>query len=263
MDTQQVDRKLEIDEQKQFQSRVEALDYYTQQFMRHVPFENLDVQNGVPISTDLDDLYHKIVEQGRGGYCYEVNTFFAAYLASKGYETHFLPATIHTPNGGRSLEDSHLTLAVVIDGETYIADVGFGSLPVKAIHVTDDGHDTVQDVSGKYRAVRENGMIAVQNEVEGEWQTKFEAKAQPKTLDYFDDKLEYNQHNPKSLFVRSLIVTMPTATGRVTMSQDYLTITDQDGKHKTPVTPDNYQQLLQKYFGIHLKVPRLEKLENE
>ncbi|WP_086428700.1 arylamine N-acetyltransferase family protein [Staphylococcus cornubiensis] len=263
MDTQKVDRKLEVDEQKHFNNRIDALDYYTRQFMQHVPFENLDVQNGVTISTDLDDLYHKIVEQGRGGYCYEVNTFFSAYLESKGYETHFLPATIHTPDGGRSLEDSHMTLAVVIDGETYIADVGFGDLPVKAIHVTDDGHDTVQDVNGKYRAIREEGMIHVQKWVDDEWQTKFAAKAQPQALNYFDDVLEYNQHDPESHFVKSVIVTMPTETGRVTMSQNNLTVTDEEGKHKTPVTPDNYQQLLQKHFGINLTVPRLEKPEKE
>lgn len=263
MDTQQVDRKIEVDEQKQFHNRVEVLDYYTQQFMQHVPFENLDVQNGVPISTDLDDLYQKIIEQGRGGYCYEVNTFYAAYLESKGYETHFLPATIHTPDGGRSLEDSHMTLAVVIDGETYIADVGFGDLPVKAIHVTDDGHDTVKDVSGAYRAKRENDMILVQKWMDDAWQTKFEAKSQPQALHDFDDVLEYNQHDPESHFVNSVIVTMPTETGRVTMTQNNLTVTDKDGKHKTPVTPDNYQQLLQQHFGIDLTVPRLEKTEKE
>lgn len=261
MHTQQVDKKLEVNEQKYFHNRVEALDDYTQQFMKHVPFENLDVQNGVEVSTDLDDLYQKIVEENRGGYCYEVNTFFAAYLKEKGFETHFLSATIHTPDGGRSLEDSHMSLAVVINGETYIADVGFGDLPVKAMHVTQDGSDVVKDVNGEYRAIKEDSMIYVQKYMDEAWQTKYEATDQPRTLSFFDDKLEYNQHHPDSVFVRKLIVTKPTTTGRVTMTQDHLTVTDENGKHKTEVTPDNYQQLLQQYFGIDLIVPRLEKKE--
>ena len=33
-----------------------------------VPFENINVQNKIPISIDIKDLYNKIVIQRRGGF---------------------------------------------------------------------------------------------------------------------------------------------------------------------------------------------------
>ena len=51
--------------------------------MLTVPFENIDVQNGKPISVDIDALFNKIVHDKRGGFCYELNSFFKAYLLQK------------------------------------------------------------------------------------------------------------------------------------------------------------------------------------
>ena len=42
-----------------------------------VPFENLDIQRGVPIVVDLDHNYDKIVTRGRGGFCLELTSLFA------------------------------------------------------------------------------------------------------------------------------------------------------------------------------------------
>ncbi len=42
-----------------------------------VPFENLDIHLGRPISLDPADLFRKIVVDRRGGYCFELNGLFA------------------------------------------------------------------------------------------------------------------------------------------------------------------------------------------
>jgi N-hydroxyarylamine O-acetyltransferase len=42
-----------------------------------VPFENLDIHLGRPLSLEAPDLFAKIVTRQRGGYCYEVNGAFA------------------------------------------------------------------------------------------------------------------------------------------------------------------------------------------
>ncbi|WP_458645581.1 arylamine N-acetyltransferase family protein [Staphylococcus pseudintermedius] len=262
MNIQKVDQKIEIDAQKLSVNRVEALNEYMYQFMHHIPFENISVQNGVEISTDLNELFEKIVEQSRGGFCYELNTFFAAYIEAKGYETQYLSATVHTPDGGRSIAGAHLSLGVMIDGEMYIADVGFGGAsPVKAMRVTDDGSETVEDKSGVYRALRVDDDIKIQKYEDDHWETSFVASAEPRSLSDFDDKLEYNQHHPDSPFVNHLIVTKPTSTGRVTMSQSNLTVTDKKGKHKIPVTSNNYRHFLKKYFDMDIVIPRLESEE--
>jgi N-hydroxyarylamine O-acetyltransferase len=54
-------------------------------FLEAVPFENLDICAGVPISLDPARIYEKIVVRRRGGFCYECNGLFADLLAALGY----------------------------------------------------------------------------------------------------------------------------------------------------------------------------------
>src|SRR6266550_1819580 len=50
-------------------------------------FENLSIQTGGGISLALGDLEHKFLDQGRGGYCFEHNTLFAAALSEAGFDS--------------------------------------------------------------------------------------------------------------------------------------------------------------------------------
>lgn len=51
------------------------------------PFESLALHYSQhhTLSLDLDALYRKIVVEGRGGYCLELNAFFAAVLRGLGF----------------------------------------------------------------------------------------------------------------------------------------------------------------------------------
>ena len=52
-----------------------------------VPFEStaLHYSKHRLLSLDLDDLFQKIVIDGKGGYCMELNTFFGAVLRGLGF----------------------------------------------------------------------------------------------------------------------------------------------------------------------------------
>jgi len=66
-----------------------------------VPFENLSLHySKLPgISLDTEDLFEKIVERRRGGYCMEVNCFFATVLDTLGYEVVPTGARVLNPSG--------------------------------------------------------------------------------------------------------------------------------------------------------------------
>ena len=49
-----------------------------------VPYENLDILRGIPLSLEIDDLYEKVVNQGKGGFCFELNGLFAWLLEQLG-----------------------------------------------------------------------------------------------------------------------------------------------------------------------------------
>lgn len=253
---------LEIDSNHYDEPSVEALNYYATRFMLTVPFENIDVQNGKPISIDIDALFNKIVHDKRGGFCYELNSFFKAYLLQKGFNPQLMSATIHTPNGGRSLNGSHASLVVPINNVFYVTDVGFGDLPLHAMPITSSNQtQPVTDISGTFRAIFENEhreLFYVQKFENDSWNTKYEAEFKPKQIEDFNSNIEYNQTNPDSIFVKHLLITMPQSFGRATMSENHLTLTRNGTSEKFDITKDNYKHFLEKYFGLNVTINRIE-----
>lgn len=262
MNVKGLETYLNIDATQFERPSIEALNHYVAQFMKKVPFENIDVQNQIRISVAVDDIYDKVVNHERGGFCYELNTLFKTYLLEKGFTAYNVSATIHTPGGGRSLPGSHMSTIVEIDDKKYIADVGFGDLPLQAIPLSKKSDiPVVQDRTGTFRAVFQDenaSQFEIQKCENDVWQTKYEAEMTPRTLASFEYNIDYNQTHPNSIFVQRLVVTMPTKKGRATMSQNHLTLTENGEKRKMDVTPDNYRQILKDYFNLNVKVQRLE-----
>jgi N-hydroxyarylamine O-acetyltransferase len=92
-----------------------------------IAFENLSPLLGQPVPLDDAALQEKMVHRGRGGYCFEQNLLFAAALRGFGFKLRWLtgwPRWQIAP--GRVLPRTHLLLLVDLDGEQWLADVGFG-----------------------------------------------------------------------------------------------------------------------------------------
>ena len=88
--------------------------------VHNVPFENLDIHLGQPLSLDPADLFAKIVTRTRGGYCYEVNSFFAMILRAFGFQVQCLLARVLY--GFSDLRPrSHQLLLVTVANESWIA----------------------------------------------------------------------------------------------------------------------------------------------
>src|SRR5260370_40886659 len=81
-----------------------------------VPFENLDIHLGRTIVCDGDGFLHKIVNERRGGFCYELNGAFAALLRALGFQVTMLSAPAAPPDGGDGPEFDHPTLLVGLCG---------------------------------------------------------------------------------------------------------------------------------------------------
>ena len=92
-----------------------------------IPFENLDVVRGYEIRLDLPSLEAKLVQGGRGGYCFEQNTLFKAVLDRIGFGTRILIARVRLGGTDTITARSHMVLKVETPGGAYIADVGFGA----------------------------------------------------------------------------------------------------------------------------------------
>lgn len=79
-----------------FEQQLRLLTTLQQYQVAHVPFENVSLHYSPhrTISLDAGDLFSKIVEHRRGGYCMENNTFFGAVLRGLGFEVYSTGARI-------------------------------------------------------------------------------------------------------------------------------------------------------------------------
>ena len=61
----------------------------------NVPFENLDIHNQIPIELNIDRIYEKIVQNNRGGFCYELNGLFYELLLSLDFNAKRVSARVY------------------------------------------------------------------------------------------------------------------------------------------------------------------------
>ena len=94
--------------------------------LQAVPYENLDVQLGRPLTPDPAAAFEKIVTWGRGGWCYEMNGVFGAVLSEIGFKVTRMAGAAMREMIGDDAIGNHLVLLVELEGEPWIADVGFG-----------------------------------------------------------------------------------------------------------------------------------------
>lgn len=108
-----------------------------------VPFENLDVQLGRPVSISVEDAYEKIVSKSRGGWCYEQNGLFGWALSEIGFNVTRIAASVMRDERGEAATASHLCLLVGTheSEQKLLADVGFGGSMISPIPLTEAQYD--------------------------------------------------------------------------------------------------------------------------
>jgi N-hydroxyarylamine O-acetyltransferase len=214
-----------------------------------VPFENLSVLYGEPIVLEERQLYAKVVERRRGGFCYELNGLFAWLLRILGYRVDRIAAEVYDRSAGQfGLPFDHMALIVHLD-RPYLVDVGFGDSARTPLPLPDG---MAEDVSGAYRvAIRDDHAHLERRTADG-WIPEFRFTTQPHTLADYHAMCGYHSTSPESHFTRRLVCTRATTTGRLTLTGDAFVVTRGRAKRRTPVAPAQRAGYLLRHFGIHL-----------
>ena len=216
-----------------------------------VPFENLDIALGSTILIDEAAIVRKIVEQRRGGFCYELNGAFAALLRALGFSVTLLSARVSRAGGGEGPEFDHLTLRVDRD-EPWLADVGFGESflePLRMVPGTEQ-----EDPAGKFRLQPlEERMQLEKLNPEGIWRRQYSFAQQPRKLEDFAAMCSYHQTSHESHFTQNSICTRPTRDGRITLSGMKLIVTRNGRRDETMLASgEERKRVLRELFGIRL-----------
>ncbi|NDI34911.1 arylamine N-acetyltransferase family protein [Chengkuizengella sediminis] len=236
-----------------FQSRTgdafEDLKQLQTQNLYHVPFENLDVINKVPIRLDLSHIYHKIVRNHRGGFCYEINGLFHWLLKQLGYEVKMISSTIAREKNQWYMENTHLANIVTMNNVEYLIEVGAGDTVRSPVPLTGD---VVEDISGKYRVHPVGEFLHLQKLIDDEWTAEYRFTTTPRIFSFFEEVCKLNQTSPESHFTQKIIVTKTNQTGRITLTNHEIITTINGEKSKKEYQQHERPDLLNNLFGIDM-----------
>jgi N-hydroxyarylamine O-acetyltransferase len=214
-----------------------------------VPFENLDIALGRKIVCDESGFIQKIVEQRRGGFCYELNGAFAGLLRAIGFRVTLLSARVPREDGGDGPEFDHLALRIDLD-QPWLADVGFGDSFLEPLGLRsgiEGSHD-----GRKYRVVDDGKTLHMERaEREGTWKPQYYFSLTPRSLGDFAEMCHYHQTSPQSPFTRKSVCSKATPEGRITVADRRLIFTRNGIREERLLASDEERrEVLKKYFEI-------------
>jgi N-hydroxyarylamine O-acetyltransferase len=216
-----------------------------------VPFENLSIHAGESIVLDEDALFTKIVEQRRGGFCYECNGLFAGLLRELGFDVVMLGAGVAHATGGFGPIFDHMALMVTLD-ERWLVDVGFGDSFLEPLRL-DSREDQVQGTRS-FRVVDEDDHLVVMLCNDGEdWQPQYRFTLQPYTFPDYEEMCRFHQTSPESHFTKNIVCSRATVAGRITLSgMKFITTSGpkRDRSEQTLTSQEEYDRVLRDEFGI-------------
>lgn len=222
-----------------------------------VPFETFSI-NGDPVSgragggvsLSLPRLYEKVVERGRGGFCFELNGAFGWLLDALGFEVTRLAARMV---GAIELPANHHPLLVTLD-RPYLVDVGMGQPMLRSpLPLTPSESPPADEAGVQWRVVgseRPDAEYLLQYRTDESWQDRYVFDTTPRSLGYFAATCEYLQSAPESGFVGTPSVTMATADGSVKLTPETFSETRGGETEERSVAADAYHDLLAETFGI-------------
>jgi N-hydroxyarylamine O-acetyltransferase len=244
---------------------LETLNAIVSAHVRTIPFENLAVLLGEPISLAIADVTEKLVYRRYGGYCFEHNTLLLHVLEELGFSVTALSARSRYQWPERySLPRTHMCLRVDLGRRTFLVDGGFGGLsPTAALEIVADveqqtPHEPRRFVrEGHWEALALRGPDAViihQAHLGDAWHDLYELTLEP--MPPVDREMGnwYTSCHPNSHFRNKLMVARATEHGRLTLGNRELTRRCRNSSTETRIltTHDELSEVLWQEFGIRL-----------
>lgn len=199
-----------------------ALDELHEAHVRAFTFDNIDVLLGHP-GVGLDAVQEKFVGRGRGGYCFEHSTIFAAALERLGYDVRRHLGRVGDPAAGEQQGRTHMVVEVLVDGELLLCDPGFGMSLLRPIVLADGAEDDYL-AGWRYRVAGTREGWVLSRLRESGWEVAHTTDDLPvKPVDVVMGH-HYTSTHPASHFTSSLTVAKHLDGRHVTVTHETLTV---------------------------------------
>lgn len=233
-----------------FEPNLENLKLLQRLHLLSVPFENLDIPWKNPIILDSDKFYQKIVNQKRGGFCYELNGLFYELLNKIGYKSKIISARVNNGKGDFGKEYDHLAILTKVDGEQYLSDVGFGDFIAEPLKFVLDLEQ--DDENGTYLIRKyDDEYFEVTKKVEDVWKSEYIFKDLERDLSEFEEMCKFHQTSKESHFTKGKVCSLMTKNGRKTLTDKKFIETVNGEKKEINVNSEKeFAQILENEFSI-------------
>jgi N-hydroxyarylamine O-acetyltransferase len=219
-----------------------------------IPFEDLDVCLGRTIELAPERLAAKLIRQRRGGYCFELNGLLYLALKKMGFAVRQLLARVIY---GLEIPSAHTheVLVVTIEGNDWLADVGFGGpglcLPLPLI-----ADQVFEQYGERYRLVRnpKYGMVLQRELDDKSYLDLYCFQIDDLTLETdIEMANHYTSTWPQSIFRLHRMCSLRKPWGRITLLDTELTVY-RDGQSDKRILPEGpaYAAALSEHFDINL-----------
>jgi N-hydroxyarylamine O-acetyltransferase len=217
-----------------------------------IPFEAIDVllDRGIDLAhAAVDD---KLLHRRRGGYCFELNGLLRRVLIALGFEVTGLAARVRwqLPADAPPTPRSHMILRVVVDGEAWLVDAGFGRCtPTTPLNL---GSRAAQRTTHETFRIAECARgLRLEVQSGDDWHPVYEFDEAPQLdVDYAGYNW-YTSTHPSSHFRHTLIVARTTAWARHTLRDNRMSVRNEDGRQRTEVLDaDGIERVLAEVFGL-------------
>ncbi|VVO42982.1 arylamine N-acetyltransferase family protein [Pseudomonas fluorescens] len=231
--------------------------------LRHTsvfPFETLSTLLQVPVPIDLPSVERKVLHEGRGGYCYELNNLFLALLQQLGYEARGITGRVvmGSPEGVLTARTHRLSV-LTLDGIRYISDVGFGGMvPTTPLRLdTEEEQPTPHE---PYRITQGEDSYTLRAKVAGEWRALYVFYLQPQSaIDYEVGNWYVSTHKDSPFLGQLMVAKMGQGLRRTLNNGSYaLHRMGLESERRELTDADELIELLHSEFAI--RVPQHPQL---
>ena len=249
MDTEKYLRRIGI-EYSSFLINRESLKFLQKQHLLNVPFENLDIHWKQPILLDTDKIYRKIVEEKRGGFCYELNGLFCEFLNELEFPSRMISARVANQNGDFGAEYDHMAILTSVDDEEVLVDVGFGDFAAEPLRFVLDVEQS--DDNGRFLIRKfEDDYFEVVKKDGSNWKSEYIFKNLTRDLAEYAGMCNFHQTSPESHFTRGKVCSLMLDGGRKTLTDKKFIETRNGEKSETDINSDEeFNEILAREFGI-------------
>lgn len=220
----------------------------TQQLM-HIPFENIDVLKGVGISMKPEDIVDKLIQRQRGGYCFELNGLFTQALQALDIPYQLIGARPYVR--GEQKPRTHLALAVELDHQRWLCDLGFGRYGIRQPLKLSQLEKPIRQGHDRFMLSLDNeGIYTLKSEINGNWVEQYEFDLVRQDWIDFIPANHFTSTHPESIFVNNLILVLYTQNGRKIMSNHVFKRYEGQQQQVREINPQDMSKMIRTEFNL-------------